>query len=178
VKTVWAVLVGAYTLACGGSEMQASNPNGQGPQQCPIVLSGAVTAGFACDGLGSVAGTYDATKNVSSIALSRSAGPSDASSVDIDISFAGRMRTGTFTMTDTPATAVSQVSFDGTRSYGAFSAIGSSPAQGSYTLTVSAVNGSGTTDGVTTYLVHGSLDATLLPIAGGGTGTVTLHATF
>src|SRR5262245_31980111 len=88
VKRVWVVLVGAVSVACGGNEMQASNPNGSGqvPQQCPIMLSGAVTAGFACEGLGSAAGTYDPGKNVSSVAISRTAGPSDASAVDIDIS--------------------------------------------------------------------------------------------
>jgi len=179
-KTVWALLAAStVSLACGANEMSGSIPSGGGsPQQCPIVLSGAVTATFGCDGLGSAAGTYDPSSNVSSVGISRTAGPSEVSGVDVDISFGGAMRTGTFTMADTPSTALSQVTFDGNRSYGAFSATNSIPAQGAYTLNVTHVSTAGMNGSVSLYMVHGTLDATLAPIGNGASGTVTLHATF
>jgi hypothetical protein len=136
---------------------------------CQVTLTGGATANNAgC----TIQGTWTKADDNGSILLN---GTDSMPRVDIVISRPGKPKTGDWKQSDTGAKASILVS-SGLDGWSA-SVGGNSPDQGSYTLTLTDVNETVTTDDGSGFLVKGTLDATL-PSSTGGATTVTLHATF
>jgi hypothetical protein len=164
-------LAALAAASCGGS------PSGDfASATCSITLSGAVNGAFSCANF--ALGTYTTSTNQSAVSFS-STGATTLASPDISVSiqFPGSMRAGTFSLTDAGAGGGILVNAGG--NWVAESAQGSNPAVGSYALGVSSFSIAGNGGSGQAYTVHGTLTATLQPLAStGATGSISLHAVY
>lgn len=177
--TVGALVV-LCIAGCGGNNNSGGGGGGDdmgggGGSGCSATLSGAETASYPdCEAVAA----FDGSKNQSTVSIT----PKDASGSDAGpvttIELAGMLATGTFKSSDAGANGIVQL-VDTTGSSvaqwaaAAGSSAGSNGAQGSYTLTITSTNPFAMAPGVTDYQPHGSLTATLAPIAGtGATGNL------
>jgi hypothetical protein len=158
--------------ACGSSAGGSGGAGGTGGGPCTITISGATQATLTCQ----ASSLFDGSHNRGSVTLSvPNAAP--LSSVVIDLARPGEVMTGMWANTDSGAMGGIDVIASNSQAWSASQA--SPNSQGSYTMDLTAANVIGQTTSAKTYLVHGTIDATLPPIAGtGATGNVTFHASF
>jgi hypothetical protein len=160
---------------CGGSP--TSNSNGGGGTACTVTLSGAVTSQYDCSA--PAVGSYASGKNQGAIGVSvNPATNGQPPTIEIAVAFPGQLSSGEHANTDAGAKGGATLQV-GTQFWAAV--VGSTSDQGSYSLTISSTGTAVTAaNGDKAYLgVHGTLDATMPPVAGSGsTGNVTLHAEF
>lgn len=160
----------------GGNDMAGGSGGG-----CTATMSGAATASYSnCDAVAS----WDGSKNQTIVSIvPKDAGGSDAGPVST-ISLTGMLATGTFKSSDAGANGAIQFVDTSSSSVSQWAAAvgtsaGSGGAQGSYTLTITSTNPFAMTTSVIDYEPHGSLTATLAPIAGtGATGNIDYSINF
>jgi hypothetical protein len=135
---------------------------------CSGSVSGAVHATYTC---ALVMAVLDKSTNVGAFTVNLNGTPP----VAIGISFPGAPVVKTYTNTD--AGAVGGISILSGKSAW-MAAVGKKPTQGSYSLKLTSVT-AGSTMGPGTYTVHGTLTATLPPMAGSSaTGNAMVSITF
>ena len=159
--------------ACGSSSNGTGGVGGTGGSgACSITLSGATQATVSCQ----ASSVFDGTHNRGSVTLSvPNAAP--LSSVTVDLTRPGEVTTGTWANTDSGAMGGVDIIAQGGMAWVASETAPNS--QGSYTMDLTGANVIGQTTSAKSYLVHGTMDATLLPIAGtGSSGNVMFHASF
>lgn len=134
-----------------------------------MTLSGGLDASFVCHAIG----VWNAGLDRGGIDVVPDA---DASaSVSGGIGFPGEPQNGTFTEGGTGANSLLELTSGPAR----WNVSAGSTAAGSYSLQLTTVSNAATNPQGKSYLVHGVLDATLVPVAGtGAAGNVTLHMTF
>jgi hypothetical protein len=137
---------------------------------CQLMVAGATTASVGC----TIQGFWTKDDDFGGITL---AGSESTPGVSVSINRPGKPAKGEWKESDSGAKAAIVVN-SGLDAWSA-SVDASSATQGSYTLTLTEVTETVTTDGGSGYLVKGTLDATLPPSSGAAaTDPVTLHATF
>lgn len=154
----------------GGDDMAGGGSGG-----CTATMSGAATASYSdCQAVAS----WDGSKNQSLVSIvPKDASGSDAGPVS-SIVLGGMLSTGTFKSSDAGANGA--IHFVDTTSAtvsqwaaAVGTSAGSGGAQGSYSLTITSTNPFAMATSVIDYEPHGSLTATLAPIAGtGATGNI------
>jgi hypothetical protein len=162
-----AVLLFSVIAAAGCGSNSSTDPGN--PVPCAMTLSGGVTGDFVCHAIG----VWNAGLDRGGIDVVPDA---DASaSVSGGIGFPGEPHTGTFTEGGTGANSLIELTSGPAR----WNVSAGSVAAGSYTLQLTTVSNPAANSQGKSYLVHGVLDATLVPEAGtGAAGNVTLHITF
>jgi hypothetical protein len=156
-------LVAVASLA-GCSSSNTDSANGS----CAIALTGAVTSNISCT---LAVGAYSTATGQSAISLTTT-----SSTFALSVGFPGTVHTGTYHSTDAGAIGAITTA-QGSSSWAAIPTAGA--VTGSYTVSLTTVATLSTTAAGTGYSLHGTIDATLAPIAGtGSSSNVTLHATF
>ncbi len=159
-------LAASLVLAACGGEAPARTPT------CSVSITGAASLTTPCTAVAS----WTARTGTASVQLILPS--STTPNVNAFAAWVGSMRTGTYRNTD--ANAATTIGVDDPASGRAWLAAGAAAPVGTSTLVVTglgaAISG---TSGLVYAVVHGTLDATLDPVAASGaSGTVTLHAAF
>jgi len=149
-------------LACGGSG--STGPSGGSPRDCSVMLSGGATGSAACSNVSTL---WTSDDNGSVFAIAAVVG-SDTVSGSVD--FTGIPVDSTYNEAG-GAQAFLGVN-NGSTTWGAGAGIGS------WSLDVTSVKAGTTGGGITSYVVHGTLHATLRTFIADTTPDVTLVGTF
>jgi hypothetical protein len=161
-------------LACGGAVNTATPPDSV---TCSYTYSGALTGSFSSSCIGGVA-AFDSVHNLAEVTLADVSTDTYAVEGALEIATSGGIGNKAYSLSDASAQGAIFVAING-KEWIANTASGSTPAAGSFTLTVTSNTSYATANGVTGYYIHGTADATLGAVAGSGaTGTVTLHSVF
>lgn len=161
---------GATTGATAGTAGGTAGTNAGGQTVCNVVLSGAVRGSFPCI----LSAAYSAQDNAGAISISHSTAPT----VSIGITTTGEPAVRTYSETDAEVNGGVSV-VDATNKAWSAAKSDSSPAEGTFALTLTSVTETVNTGGAKVYRAKGSFQATLNPVtASGAAGTVTASVTF
>ena len=162
--------------ACSGGSHGVDAPgggsgsgSGSGGGACSLTLSGALTGTYVCR-----ANTgYDSSNNKGGLAVTVVGAPEQ---ISIGIGWMGMPQVHSYTQADADANGGVGIVM-GTNVWAANAATSSSPAVGTYDLTLTSLGMSATNGTQTAYTAHGSLSASAPPRSGGG-ANVTVSMTF
>ena len=144
--------------ACSGDD------NNNGGDSCSVALTGAVTSTITCT---AAVGAYTSATNQSAVSVLASG---STPGLALALAFPGTLHTGTYHSTDAGAAGGITV----TQGQSSWLAVAGT---GTYTVNLTTVSTLSSTAQGTSYLIHGTIDATLVAAAQGA-ASVTLHATF
>jgi len=176
--TLALVVVLPALWACGGSgspSATGSPGDGSAGGACSITLSGMVTGTYACDQPNVTAG-WSSANNTGALPINYGMLGQTNPAVVIALGWPGEPHSGSFTSADSGAMGGVTVSNPGGY-WAAVTGGNGTPPQGTYTLNLGSVSAAIASPDGKVYMVHGTLDATLPPLATGA-GTVSLHASF
>jgi hypothetical protein len=166
-----------FVVACGGSEnIPGGGGGGAGDSHpCTITLSGAITGAFACTDVPAVARTMSQNQTGFVVAYGTLGQTDPAVAVSFD--FSGQPPSGSVASTATGATGGVIIQTPSALTW--WADVGTGNDTGSWSVTFSTATPIGTTEGATSYAVHGSLDMTApAKTDTGSAGTTTIHAEF
>ena len=164
----------AVLLGCGSPAGSGDPSGGASSASCTLTLSGAMSGSYGCT---QQSATWSDTTDTSTVTFVHGITGQTDPSIAAMITFPGAPLAGIHADTDAGAkTHVTVVS--GTSTWAEVVG-GAAPKSGSYTLVLTRVTPTKTTDYAQAYSISGTLDVTLLPAQGASaSGSLTLHTTF